>query len=134
MRSRLGEPLSSLLLEARELEEAATGADRLRAYRTSRILIGALLEAGFSATAIASCLGITNGSVRNRAEPDGVLLWSTIRSLTERADAQLLVPMVPLTPSHPGERAYRALELVRALDPQLSGPADDASTGFATSG
>ncbi|MEO7015798.1 MAG: hypothetical protein ABI130_01255, partial [Leifsonia sp.] len=121
VRSRLGEPLSSLLLEARELEEAAIGADRLRAYRTSRILIGALLEAGFSATAIASCLGITNGSVRNRAEPDGVLLWSTIRSLTERADARLLVSMMPLTPSHPGEHAFRAVELVRALDSRLAG-------------
>ena len=130
-RTGLSESLSTLLLEARELEVGATGADRLPAFRTSRILIGALLDAGFSAAAIASCLGITTGSVRDRAERDGVLRWSTIRSLTALADAGQLTSVVPLASPQRGEPVFRALELVRALDSPLDGGLEVTSADLA---
>jgi hypothetical protein len=113
----LGEPLNSLLLAAREVEAIACGPDRRQAYRITRILIGALLDAGFTATAVASCLGTTNGSVQNRAERNGVLRLSTIAGLTGLpADDAFLLSLVPVSRDEQGEPVYRAVELVRALD------------------
>jgi hypothetical protein len=115
-RSGLSKPLNSLLLEAREIEAIATGSDRLQAYRISRILIGALLDAGFTATAVAVCLGTTNGSVLNRAERNGVLRLSTIRILTGLpADDEVLMSLAPVSRGELDEPVYRAVELVRAL-------------------
>jgi hypothetical protein len=115
-RPGLSEPLNSLLLEAREIEAIACGPDRRQAYRITRILIGALLDAGFTATAVASCLGTTNGSVLNRAERNGVLRLSTIGALTGLpADDAVLLSLVPVSRGELGEPVYRAVELVRAL-------------------
>jgi hypothetical protein len=114
-RPGLSEPLNRLLVEARKFEAAATGSEGLQAYRISRILIGGLLDAGFTATAIASCLGTTNGSVLNRAERDGTLRLSTIRALDVLpADHPLPNPVQSAT-EEIGEPVYRAVELVQAL-------------------
>lgn len=114
----LPEPLVSVLLAARAEEENATGIDRRPAYRTTRIVIGALREAGYSTTLIARTLGISIGSVRARAESGGLLPKKTICALTGLSSRQFtalaarhsVTPADETTPS-----MFRMLEIVRAL-------------------
>lgn len=80
--TRLPIGVESLLLEAQAHELDQSVLSRRIAYRTTRIVIGAVLEAGYSASAVAGVLGVTPESVRRRIERDGHLSANVVAELT----------------------------------------------------
>ena len=80
---RLPAPIIGILLRARTSENSAIGPARRRAWQLTRGLIHATLSAGYSAAVIATELGVTSGSVRNRA---GVTGYLDATELLELAD------------------------------------------------
>jgi hypothetical protein len=73
--------VAGVLLRARSSERAATGTNRRRAWQLTRELIQATLSAGYPATLIADALGVTSGSIRNRAGGSGFLDESELLEL-----------------------------------------------------
>ncbi|MCW2524648.1 MAG: hypothetical protein JWO63_2983 [Frankiales bacterium] len=74
--------IATLLQEAHAAELIAVGSGRRVAWRTTRQVLGAVLEAGYATSAVADCLRISAGEVRARATADGWLADSTISALT----------------------------------------------------
>jgi hypothetical protein len=81
--------VASVLLRARSSERAATGTNRRRAWQLTRELIQATLSAGYPATLIAEAMGVTSGSIRNRAGGSGFLDAAELLELTDLSFAVL---------------------------------------------
>lgn len=105
--AQLPHRLAVLVLAARDAEQLATGKERRAAFRTTRVLLGGLIDAGYSEQAIAQCIGVQPSSVRVRAEPDGEL------------DAAALL----------GLGAVTMVELQQLVDDKMLGPSREAVHG-----
>jgi hypothetical protein len=81
--------VTDVLLRARSSENAATGTSRRRAWQLTRELIRATLSAGYSAALIAEALGVTSGSIRNRAGGSGFLDAAELLELADLSSAVL---------------------------------------------
>jgi hypothetical protein len=110
----------TLLRSSQAAELAAAGPQRRVAWRTTRQLLGAVIEAGYPASVVARCLNISAGEVRARATADGWLAVSTIAELTGfSADVFAdwhetgLMPTCRLGPGE--EPHYPAVELIDVL-------------------
>lgn len=79
---RLPMPLEALLLTAQRHEQGESLLSRRATFRTTRIVIGGILDAGYTSSAIAAVLSVTPESVRRRTEPDGALSDDLIITLT----------------------------------------------------
>ena len=118
--------VARLLRQAQAAELVAAGPERRIAWRTTRQVLGAVLEAGYSTAAVAQCLSITAGEVRARATADGWLAEATILTLAELTPAAILDwhqrGDLPLRRHGPGDQLhYPAIDLVRLLAaPQLN--------------
>ena len=86
---QLPEAVADALRRARTLENLATGADRRRAWQVTRELIQATLSAGYPATLVASALGVTSGSIRNRAGGSGFLDATELLELADLSTTTL---------------------------------------------
>ncbi|HEX3680377.1 MAG TPA: hypothetical protein VHU90_11700 [Galbitalea sp.] len=86
---RLPGAVADALRRARTLENLATGANRRRAWQVTRELIQATLSAGYPATFIANALGVTSGSIRNRAGGSGFLDAIELLELADLSTATL---------------------------------------------
>ncbi len=113
--------LANMLARAQAAAEAATGPERRPAWRLMRDLLGAALAVGYPAQQLADCLGVTAGSIRNRARGDGWLAAAKIQDLAEvdtdtierwRTDGLLPYERTEAA----GERLYAAVDVIRALD------------------
>jgi DNA-binding transcriptional regulator YiaG len=108
-----------VLRRAHAAESLATGADRIEAFRLTRTLIGGARDAGYSAPALARCLGITVSTLASRAQPDG---WITAAAFAEIAGVRIDTVrrwhrqgrLPDPVHDHDGIR-YRASDLVLAL-------------------
>ena len=118
--------LAQLLRQAQAAESVAAGPERRIAWRTTRQVLGAVLEAGYPTAAVADCLGISAGEVRARATADGWLAEATIVELAELTSAAILAwhqrGDLPVRRRGPGDQLhYPAIDLVRLLaTPQLN--------------
>ncbi len=81
--------VASVLLRARASERVATGTNRRRAWQLTRELIQATLSAGYPATLIADALGVTSGTIRNRAGGSGFLDAGELLELADLSSAIL---------------------------------------------
>jgi hypothetical protein len=109
-----------MLRRAQAAESAARGSQRRAAFRLTRQLIGGAIDAGYPADAIAECLGVTVGSLRNRTERNGLLSVAEIELLTNLSLATLLRWRIGgvLTVERidtAGQPSYRAAEIIQAL-------------------
>jgi hypothetical protein len=116
----LPERVISLLLWAREQEDAANGAARRPALRFTREIISGVLDIGYSSGIVAECLGITTSSVRSRVQPGG---WLPARKVEKGArlrpgtlrrwQAEGMLPEGQI--GLDGDIAYPAVAVIRAL-------------------
>jgi hypothetical protein len=118
--TQLPHRLAVLVLAARDAEQAATGRERRAAFRTMRILLGGLIDAGYNEQVIAECIGVQPGSVRVRAEPAGELDAAMLLKLAAATglDVQALLNDEMLGRSRlgvDGAQYYRAAAVVRGL-------------------
>jgi hypothetical protein len=77
----LPQPLADLLRRPHEVERRAVGPARRVAWRTTRVVLGALMAAGYPPQLIADCLGVGADSIRTRAARDGWLSTPVIVGL-----------------------------------------------------
>jgi hypothetical protein len=63
--------VAAVLVRAHDLERIETGHGRIAAYRLTRALLGGAREAGFSASVLAECLGVSVSTLQGRAYSDG---------------------------------------------------------------
>ncbi|WP_460945773.1 hypothetical protein [Okibacterium endophyticum] len=91
--SGLSVRLVDLLLAARALEQQAVGSDRRAAFRTGRTVIGALLDEGYTASAVAAVLGVEAATVRGRAQRNGCLPQEFVDAVLSDAEIALLDPV-----------------------------------------
>ncbi|MET3452603.1 hypothetical protein [Curtobacterium sp. 1544] len=73
--------LQVLLLAATETEHTSFGSSRRDAFRTTRSLIAAARVLGFTLADLATMLGVSEGSVRNRSSVLTPILPSTFLNL-----------------------------------------------------
>jgi hypothetical protein len=114
------ERVLSLLLWARDQEDAAAGPSRRPAQRFTREIISGILDIGYPSGTVAQCLGITTSSLRSRVQPGGWLparkveRGSRLRAGTlRRWQAEGLLPEGQI--GLDGDIAYPAVAVVRAL-------------------
>ncbi|WP_419766651.1 hypothetical protein [Curtobacterium flaccumfaciens] len=79
--------LQILLLAATETEHTSFGSSRRDAFRTTRSLIAAARVLGFTLADLATMLGVSEGSVRNRSSVLTPILPSTFLSLVPTLQA-----------------------------------------------
>ena len=113
-------PLAAALRRAHHAEATSHGPHRRPALRRTRELIGATLAIGYSLAAVADCLGITPGSVRDRQASGGSLSDAAIADLTgldrddiERWRREGLLPASAA--GLDGEPCYPTIDVVRVL-------------------
>jgi hypothetical protein len=111
--------LVAALRRAHEAELTAVGERRRPAFRLTRSLLGGARAAGYPAGLLASCLGVSVGSVRTRGS-DGWIPAAAFAELAGLAigDIHDWVRRGQLTETRAGaagEDLYLASDLVRAL-------------------
>ncbi len=79
--------LEATLLRAIAAEQSAAGIQRRLAFHNTRVILGALLAAGFDIHQVAALLGVQTASVRARAERNGLLPVVSAPHLTGLAEA-----------------------------------------------
>ena len=77
----LPQSLADLVRRVHEAERRAVGPTRRVAWRTTRVVLGALVAAGYPPQLIAACLGVGVDSIRTRAARDGWLSTPVIVGL-----------------------------------------------------
>ncbi len=110
-------PLVAALQAAHAVEAAAEGAGRRPAFRFTRGLLGGVLAAGYSARAVAACLGVAEASVKSRIERNAWLPEPRIRQIVgtrklRRWQTTGLLTTERTEPS--GETSYPAVDVVQA--------------------
>ena len=75
----LPEGLAVLLRWAHTEERAASGARRRPAQRFTREILGGASAAGYPAWLLGECLGVTAGTIRNRAQQGGWLAATKVQ-------------------------------------------------------
>lgn len=93
--------IARLLRNASAAEREAGSPDRRAAYRNTRGIIGAVLDAGFSTESIAQIFQVKADTVRSRAQRNGRLTRDAIQHLVEIAPGELDAAMVT---THPADR------------------------------
>lgn len=112
--------LAEFLQRLHQSELIATGAHRRPAFRLTREVIGAALDEHVSITELATCLDVTVGSVRGRAERTGATITAAaISSLTgltpRRINQRSRARLCPVVGHGQDEGPYRVIDIVRAL-------------------
>lgn len=82
--------VAAFLRAARAQEQQAKGAARRQGFRTTRVIIGALIDLGYSRTLIGDLLGVSPDSVRDRSDSNGILDLQTAAILAGISPADLI--------------------------------------------
>jgi hypothetical protein len=124
---RLPGPLVKILQRAHTAELAAAGPRRRPAYRVTRELLGGAIGIGYTASALADCLGTTAQSVRTRASRDGWVAATTIQDLADIGPETIaewratgLLPNERRAPT--GESYFPAVDVIWAVGVSDSEP------------
>jgi hypothetical protein len=118
--AHIPDALAAALRRAHAVELRAIGAQRRPALRLTRSLLGGSRLAGYHASQLAECLGVSVSSIRNRGGSDG---WVDVPAFTrvagvpmETVEAWRVAGLLTATSDQiRGEQRYLASELVRAL-------------------
>jgi hypothetical protein len=111
----LPDPVIELLSGARTADRYARGPERRLALAFTRGVIGGARAAGYPVAGIAACLGVSEGSVRDRAAMGAWLAADRLQAaLGPGSPADLLVRQQLGSPD-PARAGYPAVDVVRAL-------------------
>jgi hypothetical protein len=115
----LPDALADMLCRAQASERTVRGPDRRCAFRVTRHLIGAALDAGYAAADVAACLNLTEESVCARAERGSWLTALEVQSLVG-GDATVVARLVDLDVltrrmGVNGEPVFSAAPIVRTV-------------------
>jgi hypothetical protein len=111
----LPEPVGCLLRRAQAADRAARGPDRRPALAFTRAVIGGVRARGYPVATIAGCLGVSEGSVRDRATRGAWLAADRLRSAVGAGSPADRVVRHELGPPDPTMAGYPAADVVRVL-------------------
>jgi len=115
----LPDAILDLIEAARIAEETASGSDRRRAYRDTRVILGALREAGYSVRELAEVMAASTNTVRTRIFTRGMLSEESVLALTPLTADDLAGLNVQQQTSDPVigfcSRHYAAVDILRLI-------------------